>query len=477
MADHPRRHRGQGDQQPGKQIGVSQGEEAGHPERDHRRRRSFRTSKPGRSPRSGHRPEEIPRALGKRREGAAFDPRDEQHAPEGDEREDHGRDRGHRHRMGGHDRGHPAGQGRGLQLLSLLDPGRPPTQKERRRLLGRSGEPGRGRRQEPTHLAIGDPAHRLGPDPPPEGARKVGEVPSPRGHHLPGLIETPRHQVQKQPADALDGVERKNPEERDQSAIGQQGGQRGPFDAVPTAEGSGPRPNPRPAAMMSDGTGGDHHPEPGQPHPPAVVEVSIVRSQALVGEACPGPCRPGEEHGRRGHEQNLPRCVVLTLVELPLLERRLRVPEPVSAEPDLAEHSGPVPVKDLRADESDVLDPTSRSDHSLHRMRFQGHVVVKKEHEVGLARGRQFEGPADRPGDTVVAIQPKDAAAPKHPLQHVGRSIGRGVVDGQDPDAGVGLAGQRGEDAAEPWGAVPRHENGEDAGMVVGLLHAAGDVA
>jgi hypothetical protein len=107
-------------------------------------------------------------------------------------------------------------------------------------------------------------------------------------------------------------------------------------------------------------------------------------------------------------------------------------------------------------------------------VRFQGHVVVEEEHEVGLAGGRQFEGAADRPGEAEVAIQPKDAAAPKHPLQHVGRSIGRGVVDGQDPDAGVGLTGQGGEDAAEPRGAVPRHEHGEDAGIVVGLLHAAG---
>ena len=312
------------------------------------------------------------------------------------------------------------------------------------------------------------PPDGLRADAAPDRARKVRDVPPPRGEQVPRIVEAPRERQPEEAREAEQRVQRQQREEREQSVVLQHGRERRALAVVP------PRPRGRVVGTLA-ARGSRHvagaserrhqHPEPGEPRAPAVVEVLVVGGESLVGHAGPLQALARDEHRARGHVHDLEDAIELALVDLAVLQGRVRMPEAVGGTADLAQEPGLVPVNDLGADDADVLealDADRRLDEPRDAVGVHRGVVVGDEEVVGGGGGRhRREGRLHGAGDTQVLIEGEDTARSERGLEELVRLVGGGVVDGQDTQSWIGLRGERVQALADPARGVVRHEHGE----------------
>jgi hypothetical protein len=188
----------------------------------------------------------------------------------------------------------------------------------------------------------------------------------------------------------------------------------------------------------------------------------VVALEALVERSRPLPRPSRDEHDRGGHEQHLQDPVVLALVELAVLERGVRMAEPVRRAPDLPQDPRLVPVDDLRPDDAhafDALDPLGPLEQALDRVRRESRVSMHQQVVGGLrrrelGRGRERQRPRFSPRATT--LRPEG-------LMEDQCAVGRAVVDDHDAQARMRLRGERLQAFAQPAGRVARHEHDEHA--------------
>jgi hypothetical protein len=239
------------------------------------------------------------------------------------------------------------------------------------------------------------------------------DVPHPGRQQVEDLLE-PSGQRQVDQADqAEEGVQGQQPDQGQHPVVLQHGGQRRALRLVAIAMSAG-----RSAWALAvgprrhvPGSGQRRHEdtEPGDPRPPAEVEVVVVPGQPLVQEpgALPGSTR--DQHGAGWDVQNLQDPVVLPVVQLPLLQGRIRMPEPIGGTADLAEHARMIPVDHLRADHAHALhtpDALGGLHHPGHGVLGQRRVVVHQKEVVGGLGGGKLQGRSERAGDPPVLAQP-----------------------------------------------------------------------
>src|SRR5918996_5756568 len=375
--------------------------------------------------------------------------------------------------MGGDQRPDPSPERLDLGLLVLLRMGIASGHQHRRGPEGPSPEPRSGRSHELSDVAVAGMAHGLGPGPPTDGPRKVYEVPSPRAKHLPGPIETAPHHVRDQTDDPLEHEQRHDPQQGREPVVLEEARQSGPLHEVTVAFGDGAVAlAPVPGHPVQRHRSRRHqHPEPCEPDPPAEVEISLC-AQSLVEEAGSAPCVPGHQDRRGRDVQDLPGGVVLALIDLPLLEGRVRIPEAVARVADLQKDTGSLRVEHLRPDQPDAGDAPGGLDHPGHGIGLQLDVVVHQQREVRLGRRRDRQSTLHRAGESLVPGQAHHSALAQDALEHLQGPVRRSVVDGQHAEARVRLARERRESAAKPSRGVMHHDHCEDAGG--GVLHDRG---
>jgi hypothetical protein len=160
---------------------------------------------------------------------------------------------------------------------------------------------------------------------------------------------------------------------------------------------------------------------------------------------------------------------VLTLIDLSLLEGRVRIAEPVRRHPHLAEHPGLIPVEQLWSHYPDAGRGSGRLHELGNGVRRQGRVVVEQQDVVGRLRHGGGERATDGGGEPLVALQPEHPLGGQGGYQDLGRAVGRTVVYGNHAEPGMGLAGQGGKRPREPCGPILDHEDDQDAWG--GVLH------
>jgi hypothetical protein len=152
----------------------------------------------------------------------------------------------------------------------------------------------------------------------------VHEVPRPRRQDLKGILEPAGHREDRHPDQSLADIEGKDPDQREQAVVLQDGRQGRSFDQVarplvgPVEHRLAVVPCP---AVANHRLRCHEDANAGQPGSPAEVHVVLGRRQAFVGwtDLRQGLLR--DEHGARGDVENLPDPVVLALVDLAVLER------------------------------------------------------------------------------------------------------------------------------------------------------------
>ena len=142
-------------------------------------------------------------------------------------------------------------------------------------------------------------------------------------------------------------------------------------------------------------------PEPRRADAPAEVESFELGVEAFVEEAGALPGFAGDQHGGRGHAEDLEHAVELALVDLVGLQRSVRVTEQVRGHPHVAQAAGLLPVDHLGAHDTDAIDtdPDGGFHQPLDHIGVHGGVVMEQQHEVGFGRDRELEGGLQRTGE------------------------------------------------------------------------------
>ena len=197
-------------------------------------------------------------------------------------------------------------------------------------------------------------------------------------------------------------------------------------------------------------------------------DVDRIAVQSVVVQTEPLPYLFGDEHRAAVDREDLEHAIELTLIDLPGLQRRHRVPEAIDRTPDIAQRARVLQVHDLRADDADPLRSLQRGrlDEVGDGVGVEHRVSVQEQDVVGRRGHRQ--GQRDVEGSAV----PKRVFVADHPLRTEGSDeevmglVGRRIVDREDAEGGVGLRGERMEAFAKGGVRRAHDEDAEDRRVV-----------
>ena len=171
-------------------------------------------------------------------------------------------------------------------------------------------------RHEPADRRGRRPTDGLGADPPAERPGQVRDVPPPGRAAGRSVLEPPRQREEQQPGHPEHRVQREEPQQREEPVVLQHRGQRRALRVVARAPwrcscSAARRGRSRRGAGAREGR--HQHAEPGEPRPPAEVEVLVVAREALVERPRPLPDLARDQHhaprtrtGPRGRGRTAP---------------------------------------------------------------------------------------------------------------------------------------------------------------------------
>jgi hypothetical protein len=223
----------------------------------------------------------------------------------------------------------------------------------------------------------------------------------------------------------------------------------------------------------------DHHPMTGQVDPPAEVDVLAQQLEPWVEAAQRVPHVPAHECARSPHGQHISGLIMLSLVELEVLEVDDPPPRSIGRQADIDQSVGVLPVDGLRTQERRAGIARGVVEQHLQRIRVRRAVVVQQPDPVSpLALGRghlvHLECGLDRRAVAGVTGSRQHRGAPRCPRQQRSGRIGGSGVDRDEVVRRAGLGCDCGQGVRQPPRSIVRDQHAKHMrrrpGSRLGLL-------
>ena len=171
--------------------------------------------------------------------------------------------------------------------------------------------------------------------------------------------------------------------------------------------------------LESDGGGCHQDPKTRHPGAPAKIQSAVVWPPPLVEKPNTAERLRGDQHGTGRHAENLTDPVVLSLVDLALLQGRVGESQPVGRRPDVSKELRITPVDDLGAHDAGPLHTSGGIHQRRDGVRRQDDVIVEQQNlPRSLSVGpRQGSGKGGR--GSLLRIEPQDSVATQRGVQQL----------------------------------------------------------